>query len=147
MSSGQVSDFRDSCLLIRHGHLICSSCSSGQRFAFSFLPTSPRDDAVAVQLTLPPDGCVEDLHLQVGAPCRAHNKKKAGPNDPAFVVTNAACLVLELSPERNNTNKTGAKEPYCGGDGIGTYVAIVIRIDQLVPLILPILIPPINYNA
>ncbi|MGD8651610.1 MAG: hypothetical protein PVF92_05935, partial [Desulfobacterales bacterium] len=54
---------------------ICDSCSSGQRFAFGFLPTSPHDDAVAVRLTLPPDGRVEDLHLQAGAPCRAHQKK------------------------------------------------------------------------
>jgi hypothetical protein len=32
----------------------------------------------AVQLTLSSDGRVEDLHLQVSAPCRAHKKKKAG---------------------------------------------------------------------
>jgi hypothetical protein len=84
MPSGQVSDFRDMCLLIRHKRLVCGSCLSDQRFAFSFLPTTPRDDAVAVQLTLPPDGCVEDLtstksvesHLQVGAPCRAHAQKR-----------------------------------------------------------------------
>jgi hypothetical protein len=39
---------------------------------------------LAVRLTLPPVGCVEDLtstnsvesHLQVGAPCRAHNRKR-----------------------------------------------------------------------
>ncbi len=33
--------------------LICGSCSSGQSFACSFLPTPPRDDAVAVQLGVP----------------------------------------------------------------------------------------------
>ena len=32
-------------------------------------------DTLAVQLTLPLDGRVEDLHLQVSAPCRAHQKK------------------------------------------------------------------------
>src|SRR5271155_5596267 len=32
-------------------------------------------DTLAVQLTLPLAGCVEDLHLQVSAPCRAHQKK------------------------------------------------------------------------
>jgi hypothetical protein len=32
-------------------------------------------DTLAVQLTLPPVGCVEDFHLQAGAPCRAHDKK------------------------------------------------------------------------
>ncbi len=45
-------------------------CSSGQHFAFSFLQISPHDrhsrgDRLAVQLTLPLAGCVEDLHLQV----------------------------------------------------------------------------------
>ncbi|MCW3989211.1 MAG: hypothetical protein NWE88_03945, partial [Candidatus Bathyarchaeota archaeon] len=32
-------------------------------------------DTLAVRLTVPPVGSVEDLHLQVGAPCRAHVKK------------------------------------------------------------------------
>src|SRR3990172_5757525 len=32
-------------------------------------------DTLAVRLTLPLAGRVEDLHLQVGAPCRAHQKK------------------------------------------------------------------------
>jgi hypothetical protein len=33
-------------------------------------------DTLAVQLTLPLAGYVEDLHLQVSAPCRAHQKEK-----------------------------------------------------------------------
>jgi len=32
-------------------------------------------DTLAVRLTLPLAGCVEDFHLQVSAPCRAHHKK------------------------------------------------------------------------
>ena len=32
-------------------------------------------DTLAVQLTLPLAGCVEDFHLQVSAPCRAHQSK------------------------------------------------------------------------
>jgi hypothetical protein len=32
---------------------------------------------LAVQLTLPLAGCVEDLHLQVSAPCRAHQRKRS----------------------------------------------------------------------
>ena len=32
-------------------------------------------DTLAVRLTLPLAGCVEDFHLQVRAPCRAHQKK------------------------------------------------------------------------
>jgi hypothetical protein len=33
-------------------------------------------DTLAVWLTVPPVGPVEDLHLQVGAPSRAHHKKR-----------------------------------------------------------------------
>jgi len=33
-------------------------------------------DTLAVRLTVPPVGHVEDLHLQVGAPCRAHKIKE-----------------------------------------------------------------------
>src|SRR3989338_6786661 len=33
-------------------------------------------DILAVQLTLPLAGRVEDFHLQVSAPCRAHQKKR-----------------------------------------------------------------------
>src|SRR3990172_10489425 len=33
-------------------------------------------DTLAVRLTLPLAGRVEDLHLQVGAPCRAHQKNR-----------------------------------------------------------------------
>ena len=32
-------------------------------------------DTLAVRLTVPPVGPVEDFHLHVGAPCRAHHKK------------------------------------------------------------------------
>jgi hypothetical protein len=33
---------------------------------------------LAVRLTLPLAGCVEDFHLLVSAPCRAHQEKKTG---------------------------------------------------------------------
>jgi hypothetical protein len=36
-------------------------------------------DTLAVRLTLPLAGCVEDLHLRVSAPCRAHQNKGRGP--------------------------------------------------------------------
>src|SRR5579859_2633473 len=41
-------------------------------------------DTVAVRLTLPLAGCVEDFHLQVSAPCRAHQTKSAPPQRSAF---------------------------------------------------------------
>ncbi len=34
-------------------------------------------DTLAVQLAVPPIGPAKDLHLQVGAPCRAHKKNGA----------------------------------------------------------------------
>jgi len=84
MPSDQMSDFRDIRLLIRQAGILCGSCLSGQRFAFGFLPTIPHNTAVAAQLTLLPDRRVEDLHLQVGAPCRAHNRKGRGDRHPAY---------------------------------------------------------------
>ena len=42
MLSVQVSDFEDNRLLIQHDRLLCDFCSSGQRFACSFLQIPPR---------------------------------------------------------------------------------------------------------
>ena len=78
MLSVQVSDFKDNCLLIQHDRLICDFCSSGQRFACGFLQSTPHDGNLAVRLTLPPVGCVEDFHLQVSAPCRAQSSRRRG---------------------------------------------------------------------
>src|ERR1035437_9497545 len=44
-------------------------------------------DTLAVRLTLPLAGCVEDLPLQVRAPCRAHQMKKARLDEPGFLRT------------------------------------------------------------
>src|SRR5688572_1869041 len=48
----------------------------------SVLPTassglSVARETLAAQLTLPLAGCVEDFHLQVSAPCRAHKENGA----------------------------------------------------------------------
>ena len=40
--------------------------------------------ALAVRLTVPPVGPVEDSHLQVGVPCRAHTKKAASLMEAAL---------------------------------------------------------------
>ena len=49
--------------------LLCGSCSSGQGFAYSFLPTLPRDNAVAVRLGVPatkaPRGLAPPSHFPV----------------------------------------------------------------------------------
>ena len=74
--SVQVSGFADCCLLTPIRRLISASCSSGQRFASGFLQIRSHPRHPCLQLTLPLAGRVEDFHLQVSAPCRAHNKKK-----------------------------------------------------------------------
>jgi hypothetical protein len=58
-----------------NGRLLCGSCSSGQSFAYSFLPTPPRDDAVAVQLGVPVTKAPRGLAPPSHAPCPAHQKK------------------------------------------------------------------------
>src|SRR5665213_3155672 len=73
--SVQVSGFADICLLtplrrlyplpVRQASALPSASS---RFAVT-------RDTLAVQLTLLLAECVEDFHLQVRAPCRAHDKK------------------------------------------------------------------------
>ena len=43
-------------------------------------------DTLAVRLTIPPVGFVENFHLQVGAPCRAHQKKGSRERLPFAVI-------------------------------------------------------------
>ena len=43
--------------------LVSGFCSSSPTFASGFLPTPPRDDAVAFSYQFPPSGPGEDLHL------------------------------------------------------------------------------------
>lgn len=73
--SVQVSGFDLFGCLTPMRRLVSASCSSGQRFASGFLQTRSRPRNPCLWLTLPLAGCVEDSHLQVSAPCRAHQKK------------------------------------------------------------------------
>ncbi|PMS29632.1 hypothetical protein C0Z20_30750, partial [Trinickia symbiotica] len=50
------------------------------RFASGFLQIRSRPRHPCLRLTLPLAGRVEDFHLQVNAPCRAHNEKKGPAN-------------------------------------------------------------------
>ena len=70
--SVQVLGFACLCLLTRARRLLSASCPSNQRFAFSFFQTRGRPRNPCLRLTLPLAACVEDFHLPVGAPCRAH---------------------------------------------------------------------------
>jgi hypothetical protein len=72
--SVHVCDFADFC---RSSRRLASSasCSSRQRFASSFLQFPSPPGHPCLWLTLPRVGRVEDFHLQVSAPCRAHKRK------------------------------------------------------------------------
>ena len=82
-SSVQVSDFEDIRRLIQLARLYAvpvrrASASPAASFRFHLAV-----DTLAVRLTIPPVGLVEDFHLQVSAPCRAHVPKKKGlPGSP-----------------------------------------------------------------
>src|ERR1035438_4857867 len=57
----------------------------------SVLPTASfrfrlATDTLAVRLTLPLAGCVEDFHLQVSAPCRAHQQQRPRRNAGPFAI-------------------------------------------------------------
>jgi hypothetical protein len=54
---------------VRQGSVLPSAS-----FRFGVTP-----DTLAVRLTIPPVGLVEDFHLQVNAPCRAHQKETGLP--------------------------------------------------------------------
>jgi len=73
--SVQESGFTEICLLTQLRRLYPLPV----RQASALLTASSRFhltmDTLAVQLTLPLAGCVEDFHLQVSAPCRAHKLK------------------------------------------------------------------------
>lgn len=88
------------------GRLLCGSCSSGRGFAYSFLPTIPRDNAVAVRLGVPatraPRGLAPPSHFLVrfrspvdsaglGAARRARRTKKKGP-EPGAPTLRVDCL-------------------------------------------------------
>jgi len=86
------------CLPDRYGTLKIVAFSSGMTalYAISVRRTSALPaasfrfhlamDTLAVRLTVPPVGPVEDFHLHVGAPCRAHHKKgRATKALPGFV--------------------------------------------------------------
>ena len=75
MPSVQVLDFEDICLLIRHGRLYAVSVRQASALPAASFRFHLAMDTLAVRLTVPPVGRVEDFHLQVSAPCRAHKKK------------------------------------------------------------------------
>ncbi len=55
--------------------LLCDSCSSGRSFAYSFLQTPSRDDALAVRLGVPAIKVPRGLTPPSQTPCLAHHRK------------------------------------------------------------------------
>src|SRR5947208_11665038 len=89
--SVQVSGFTDNCLLTplrRLNPLPVRQASALPSASSGFAVTR---DTLAVRLTLLLAECVEDFHLQVRAPCRAHNKKMASGCRRPFI---AATVVV-----------------------------------------------------
>src|ERR1700704_3520420 len=60
-------------------------------------------DTLAVRLTIPPVGLVEDFHLQVSAPCRAHRQK------------NRALGALFFFVKRSGTRFCDSDSQWCSG--------------------------------
>jgi hypothetical protein len=73
------------------------AASSGSRLAMGTL---------AVRLTLPLAGCVEDLHLLVSAPCRAHQMKRGSRSSPSVVVV--VCGSSQIRTGREEKNRADA---------------------------------------
>ncbi len=79
-------------------HLACYPLSVRQASALASASSrfAVTRDTLAVRLTLPLAGCVEDFHLQVNAPCRAHQKENpafAGFRFTIYRLNNVSCYV------------------------------------------------------
>jgi hypothetical protein len=75
MSSVQLSDFEDNCLLVQHDRLYAIPVRRASVLPAASFGFGLTTNTLAVRLTVPTAGSVEDFHLQAGVPCRAHNKK------------------------------------------------------------------------
>src|SRR3989338_6346731 len=73
--SVQVSGFADICLLTTLRRLYPLPVRQASALPTASSGFAVARDTLAVRLTLPLAGCVEDFHLQVRAPCRAHKRK------------------------------------------------------------------------
>jgi len=74
--SVQVLGFTDICLLTPLRRLYPLPVRQASALPTASSRFAVTRDTLAVRLTLPLAGCVEDFHLQVRAPCRAHQRKR-----------------------------------------------------------------------
>src|SRR5450755_5154461 len=73
----QVSGFTDICLLTPPRHLYPLPVRQASALPTASSRFAVARDTLAVRLTLLLAECVEDFHLQVRAPCRAHKENAA----------------------------------------------------------------------
>jgi hypothetical protein len=85
--SGQGSGFDDIGRLTRTPRLYPFPVRRASALPTASFRFAVARDTLAVRLTLPPVRRVMDLHHQVSAPCRAHQKKRGRISRPAFSVT------------------------------------------------------------
>lgn len=78
--------------------LVSGFCSSSPTFASGFLPTLPRDDAVAFGYQFPPSGPGEDFHLIRFAPCLAHRHRGGAPGTPPLFLAHTHLARQLLQP-------------------------------------------------
>jgi hypothetical protein len=72
MPAVQLSDFEDNGLLVRNGRLYAIPVRQASALPAASFGFGLATDTLAVRLTVPAAGPVEDFHLQAGVPCRAH---------------------------------------------------------------------------
>src|SRR6516165_9731928 len=83
--SGQVSGFDDICRLTQRRRLYPLRVARTSALPTASFRFPVAQDTLAVRLTLPLAGRVEDFHLQAGAPCRAHRQKKTARSARSFL--------------------------------------------------------------
>ena len=109
--SVQVSGFADICLLTPLRRLYPLPVRQASALPAASSRFAVARDTLAVRLTLPLAGYVEDFHLQVNAPCRAHKRK--GLAKPALfhlrpVPTLASLEVRAVATAERNASLGGS---------------------------------------
>src|SRR5207253_3782394 len=95
--SVQVLDFEDICLLIQLARLYAVSVRQASALPAASFRFHLAMDTLAVRLTIPPVGLVEDFHLQVRAPCRAHIIKKRADYLSALRIVRRKIWIFSVS--------------------------------------------------
>lgn len=75
-------------------------------------------DTLAVRLTVPPVGPVEDLHLQVGAPCRAHQNKSPVCFQTGRIMNSGGVLLSHTAARVVSSARRGLTSEFGMGSGV-----------------------------